>query len=345
MRCKYLEHQICIRSDGSYRLCCVSLEPHNKENINTHTPQQWFESETRTKASEMLAKGEWPDACIKCKLQEEKGLESQRTKPRMYGPGLSHLDIRFGNSCNLKCLSCSSMSSSSIAEEDIELHKAGLIYSNNILEIPNFNWASEENFKKLENLPVQEIYFTGGEPMMVRHLPSFLDRLDPSIYLRFNTNATIWNSKLEKALRKFHVISMSLSLDAVDKKIEYIRYGSKWSDIEYNAQRYSDFCLVNISPTISVLNAWFHDEIKEYADKNKWPIYDNLLYNPDWLHCKNAPDNLKEKYQGISRDWAKEAADPKQIEIFKEKIGLLDNWRKISIRDYLPEVANAYGIN
>lgn len=345
MKCKYLEHQICIRPDGSYRLCCVSLEPDNVENIKTHTPQQWFESETRRKASEQLARGEWPDACIKCKLQEERGLESQRSKPRMYGPGLSHLDLRLGNSCNLKCVSCWGGSSSSIAEEDIELHNAGLFLNDNRLEVSNLNWANEETFKKLEDLPIQEIYFTGGEPMMVKHLDSFLERLDRSTYLRFNTNCTIWNPKLEKILRKFHVISMSLSLDAVDRKIEYIRYGSKWNNVSENAKRYADFCFVNIAPTISILNAWFYDDIKEYAEKNKWPLYENLLYQPSWLHCKNAPDSLKAKYQGISKDWTNEPADPKEIEFFKHRIGVLDKWRNISIRDYLPEVADAYGID
>jgi hypothetical protein len=138
---------------------------------------------------------------------------------------------------------------------------------------------------------------------------------------------------------------MALSLDAVDKKIEYIRYGSSWKDIEYNAQRYSDFCLVNISPTLSILNAWFYDEIKEYADKNKWPLYENLLLNPSWLHCKNAPDILKKQYQGTNILWKDTLADPLEIELFKNKISVLDKWRRISIKDYLPEVANAYALN
>jgi MoaA/NifB/PqqE/SkfB family radical SAM enzyme len=344
MKCKYLENQVTIRSDGQYRLCCVSVESNNKENIRTHTPIEWRDSETYTYAKKQLGCGEWPDACIKCKTQEELGLESKRTKARSFGPGISHLDLRLGNSCNLRCLSCWNMSSSSIAEEQIEMKKAGIAVEN-VLDISNFNWADEDTFKKFEDLPLQEVYLTGGEPMMVRHLPYFLERLDPSTHIRFSTNCTIWNTKLEKILRKFDVVTMSLSLDAVDRKIEYIRYGSKWSAIEDIIERYRDFCMVNIAPTISLLNAWFYEDIQEYADKKRWRLYENVLMFPLWLHCKNAPESLKEKFQILNSDWYNGPADKYQIKYFKEHIIKLDNWRNIKISDYLPPVAKAYGIN
>ena len=344
MRCKYLDNQINIRADGQYRLCCVSLEPDNKENIKTHSPEEWQKSEIVKKTKEQLSRNEWPNSCLKCKSQEELGLESKRTKARSFGPGISHLDLRLGNSCNLKCLSCGSYSSSSIAEEEIAMKSAGIPVINS-LEISNFNWADEASFKKFESLPLQEVYFTGGEPMMVKYLPDFLEKLDPSTHIRFSTNCTIWNPKLEKILRKFHVVTMSLSLDAVDRKIEYIRYGSKWSEIEEISKRYDDFCLVNISPTISLLNAWFYDDIQEYADKNKWRLYENVLMMPAWLHCKNAPDSLKKKFQRINPNWYREPSDMSQIEFFKIQIARLDSWRNIKIQDYLQPVAEAYGIN
>lgn len=345
MKCKYLENQITVRSDGQYRLCCVSVEPDNRENINTHNPEQWKNSETHTEIRDILDRGEWPAVCIKCRLQEEAGVESKRTKAKLFGPGISHLDLRLGNSCNLKCISCWNMSSSSIAEEEQEMGKAGIATSGQILDITNINWSSEENFKKLENLPLQEVYLTGGEPMMVRNVLEFLERLDPSTHIRFSTNCTISNPKLEKVLKRFHVVSMSLSLDAVDRKIEYIRYGSQWKTIEENAKRFSDNFIVNIAPTISVFNAWFYDEIYEYADKNSWHLYENLLLMPPWLCCKNAPDSLKEKFQRVDPDWYKEAADIREFENFKSNISRLDKWRKISISNYLPIVAEAYGIN
>ena len=346
MKCKYLEHQINVRSDGQYRLCCMSLEPDNKETIHTHTPQEWHDSEFHKKTREQLANDEWPDACSKCKFMEEKGLQSQRLKPRGYGPGLSHFDLRLGNSCNLKCISCWPMSSSSLGEEALAMKNEGIKPLHDIPAEINFNWFNEENFTKLLDNPIDEIYFTGGEPMMVKHIDKFLEKLDKDTTIRFNTNCTLWNPKMEKLLRKFKTIIMSLSLDATDERIDYIRYGSDWKVIEENAKRYGDFCYVDIAPTISVLNAYFLDEIHEYADKRNWKVYNNLLMLPDWLHVKNAPAELKKLYKhDFVKDWADVPADETIIEHFKDSIARLDKHRKNSIKDYLPEVAKAYGIN
>lgn len=345
MECKYLNHQINIRSDGQYRLCCISLEPNNIENIRTHSPEEWQSSETKQRAIKMLAENQWPDACKKCKDMESIGLQSRRQNSGKFGPGLTHFDLRFGNSCNLKCLSCWEGSSSSIAEEAIEMDKQGIKTTYSILAEPNFNWATEENLKKLENFPFKEIYLTGGEPMMVRHLPTFLERLDKSIKIKFNTNCTIRNPKLEKILKKFNEVMMTLSLDAVDEKINYIRYGSDWKIIEENANRWNDFCTVNISPTISILNAWFLNEIYEYADKKKWEVFQNFLLDPGWLNLKNAPTELKILFHPICKEWSTGEADQFQIELFKKNISRLDNFRGIFIKDYLPPVAKAYGFN
>ena len=344
MTCKYLENQVCIRSDGQYRLCCLSLEDNNKENIATHSPEEWHNSEFHTKVKQQLANDEWPDACKKCKSLEDVGLVSQRLKPRMYGPGISHLDLRFGNSCNLQCISCHPHSSSSIAEEASAMQAAGAEPVWQTIPVNNVNWATEENFEKLLDQPIQEVYLTGGEPMMVKNLDKFLERLDRSTALRFNTNCTLWNPKLEKLLREFDTVAMSFSLDAVDEKIEYIRYGTKWKEAEENAKRYADFCYVNLTPTISILNAWFYDDIKEYADKMNWTIFENILYYPQWLYVKNAPDILKSQFQGIT-DKMLEGGDPKQQEVFKRQITSLDKWRGNKISDYLPPVAKAYGLN
>jgi len=323
MNCQYLEHQVCVRADGQYRLCCVSLESDNEENIKTHTPEEWLSSKTHKSAVESFINGVWPDACSTCANKEKVGLDSKRTQADL-GPGLSHLDLRFGNSCNLKCVSCWEGSSSSIAEEAIEMHKQGIIPVNNVLEIPNFNWASKQAIDQLVKYPLKEVYLTGGEPMMVKHLPTLLERLDSDVMIRFNTNGTIYNSKLEQMLKRFDVVNMAVSIDAIGKRAEYIRYGSNWSTVESNFNKYKEFCRVSI--TVSVLNAPYMDEVHEWAEKNNVNVHLNYLENPAYLNINSAND-------------------PKQIQKFKEVITQLDVFRNINIKDYLPEVAKAYGIS
>ena len=325
MDCQFLKHQVCVRADGQYRLCCVSLEDSNTENVKTHTPQEWLSSKTHKDAVESFAQGVWPDACKTCANREEQGLPSKRTQADL-GPGISHLDIRFGNSCNLKCISCWEQSSSSIAEEAIEMHKQGIIPVNNVLEIPNFNWASEAAIEQLVKYPLKEVYLTGGEPMMVKHLPMLLERLDSSIAIRFNTNGTIYNPKLEKLLKRFDIINMAVSIDAIGKRAEYIRYGSNWNIVETNFNKYKQYCRVSVTPTVSVLNNPYMEEVHEWADRNSVNVHLNYLENPEYLNIDKAQD-------------------PEQRKKFVDVITRLDNFRNVSIKDYLPEVAAEYGIS
>ena len=62
------------------------------------------------------------------------------------------------------------------------------------------------------------------------------------------------------------------------------------------------------------------------------------------MHVKNAPLSLKEKFQGVD-EWKEGEENLETIMHFKNQIQKLDAWRKINIKDYLPEVAEAYGIS
>lgn len=344
MHCKLLENHIYVAANGEYRMCCVSLESSNKETVHTHTPVQWLESNTIKLAKEQLANNEWPTACRKCKKEESQGIESRRMLKDWYGPGITHLDLRFGNSCNLKCISCWPGSSSSIAEEAKQMREQLIIPLYPVLEQTNNNWYDEKFISYFQGLPLQEVYLTGGEPMMVKHLYKFLEKLNRDTTVRFNTNITVFNLQIYELLKEFKKVIISLSIDAIDKRAEYIRYGTVWSEVEKNALRYAEHFEVNVTPTISVLNAAYYSEVVEWANKHNFKIYENLLIMPEWLHIKNAPDSLKTKFN-LSNSWKDEPSNQYQQLCFIKNINKLDNFRNIKIKDYLPEVATAYGIN
>lgn len=343
MKCNFLENHVNIATTGHYRLCCVSTESVGKETVDSHTPQQWLNSDTVTIAKNQLARNEWPNACRKCKEEEENGIDSRRLHRDHYGPGISHLDLRLGNGCNLKCISCNQYSSSSIAQEVIDMNSQGIIPLYTSTPAPLHNWYDERFFSYFENLPLKEIYLAGGEPMMVKHLPQFLERIDRRVRIRFSTNGTIYNTQISNLLKEFDSVIMTLSVDSIGKRAEYIRHGTEWKIVEENALRYSEFCKVEVSPTISILNATYYHEIVEWCSKYQFKIYENLLMLPEWLHIKNAPDSLKKQFT-IADTWANQTADYYQQEQFVNNISKLDKFRNMYIKDYLPEVAEAYGL-
>lgn len=344
MECKLLENQVYVATTGEYRFCCTSMESSNKETIWTHTPIQWLNSEKIKKAKEQFARNEWPDSCLRCKHEEDAGLKSRRLDRQFYGPGISHIDLRWSNSCNLKCISCWSGSSSSLNEEAIEMKNNSITPLHPIFPTSVSNWYDEKYLKYFEDLPLKEVAFAGGEPMMIKYLPEFLERLDPGVVVRFTTNVTIYNPKVVSILKKFKKVIITMSIDAVGKRIEYIRYGSKWSSVEQNALLYNEFFKTDVAPCISVLNAAYHDELIEWCDKNKVRLYHPIMLStPEWLDIRNAPDSLKSKIKYFD-NWMNSSADIIKQQDFVNNINKLDQWRKINIKDYLPEVAAAYGI-
>lgn len=341
MNCKYLDHQICVRTTGEYRLCCASMEPSNKENVRTHTINEWLSSEVPSNARDLLSQDIWPDACSKCMNEESVGIRSMRIRPRTYGPGISHLDLRFNNNCNLRCTMCNPMSSSSIMIEHKELLDLGI-------ESPwtnlggEYSWYDDDKGNLFSSLPdLKEIYLTGGEPMMVKNLDKFLEKLDSSVTLRFNTNGTLINPKILKELKRFKEVSMCFSIDGIGKVNEYIRWGSNWADIESNINQYADVCEITVGPTIQIMNVLYYDELREWCDKKQYKVYDNILSSPRWLNINYSPKILKDQIKNFH---TRDEEDIKSHEIFRKYISILDKKRSSNIRDFIPEVADIYDI-
>lgn len=347
MKCKYIENQACIRADGQYRMCCVSMEPTNKETVKTHTPIEWLNSNTIQNARQQFANNVWPDACNKCKINEENGIQSMRTNDKEYGPGLSHLDLRFSNSCNLSCIMCFPGSSSSLHYEHEKLLSEGKESPWGTQRFSVYNWYDDDLGDIFANLSdLREVYLTGGEPMMVKHLDKFLEKLDSSVEVRFNTNGTIVNPKVYEQLKRFKYVNMCFSVDGIGKVNDYIRWGSEWSAVENNIYKLAELSNIDISigPTVQIMNALYYNELTEWAQTNHFKMYDNVLMYPLYLNLKNADDIIKQQTPKFAY-WHNSNSDGSEREKFIKYTRILDASRRCHIKDYLPEVADIYGID
>ena len=121
------------------------------------------------------------------------------------------------------------------------------------------------------------------------------------VRLIYNTNFT--KTKLKDRYvfdywRKFDSVAVGASLDAMGPRAEFIRKGTKWSEVEANRKLMIEQCPnvdFYISPTLSIQNALhLPDFHKEWVDKGLIKPQDlnvNILQDPDWLRVDIAPQS------------------------------------------------------
>ena len=190
---------------------------------------------------EMINGPELPKACRSCKIQEDAGSMSYRIrKNREYADVIDQLEIqpdgtaefqqlyidyRFSNKCNFKCITCGPQLSTSHALEMLKLGSTDI--KQVLVEVTDF----AEQFKTFSK-DIREIYFAGGEPLIIDHhyeiLNLFIESQQP-VYIHYNTNLSELNYKGINVLDLWSKINgkikIGASIDGFDASGETIRFG------------------------------------------------------------------------------------------------------------------------
>jgi len=259
-------------------------------------------------------------ACNRCYEQEEAGFFSgRRSANKHHGHHIKRLgdrdfrmtywDIRFSNLCNLSCRSCGHIFSSSWYQDQAKL--AGPEWK---AKNTPFNYAGRTEIDMWEQLEphldyVEQIYFAGGEPLMMEEHYRILEELERrgrfDVRLIYNTNFT--QVRLKDRLvfdywKKFDSVAVGASLDAMGARAEYIRKGTRWTTVEENRRRMQEICPevdFYISPTLSILNAWhlpdFHRSWVEQGLIRAQDLNVNILQDPAYYRIDIAPTEYKQK--------------------------------------------------
>jgi hypothetical protein len=314
----------------------------NKYNIsNGSTLTEAMKSDLWEDVRNKMIKGDQVSGCRKCYAEEsfngrsmrihENYLRNENIQDRLSDNveplKIKYLEMTFGNYCNLKCRTCAGDLSSTWHEEEklIANHYPGRYSAPKVLNIP-FNWKSDDFVN------VEEIKFTGGEPMI--H-PDFLKLMDmligrdlaKNISLDVFTNCS-WRpgEKFLDRLTRFKQVKISLSVDGIGKTNDYIRTPSKWSVVDevvsswlIQESRNPDKIQVTWNPTINIYNIleidkmidWWNDKQNEHFPARPWPnlitkhykenhnissfrLIFNILQDPKYLTISNLPLSVKE---------------------------------------------------
>lgn len=310
----------------AYPCCHAEMKPGVVGNCRTQSLKEiWNSPAQRQLRTDMLS--ETPNAaCTRCYEQEESGFFSGRKSAnKHHGHNIDRVshtqengtldkfemtywDIRFSNLCNLSCRSCGHIFSSSWYQDQAKLAGAGWKEQNRVL-----NYAGRTETDMWTQLEphldyVEQIYFAGGEPLLMEEHYNILDELVRKkrfdVRLIYNTNFTHTDLKGRSVFeywKQFKSVAVGASLDGMGVRGEYIRKGTAWSVVEQNRKDMLEICPqvdFYISPTLSIMNAWhlpdFHRAWVEKGLIRAQDLNVNILQDPAHYRIDIAPIKYKQ---------------------------------------------------
>lgn len=252
---------------------------------------------------------------------------------------VTHFDLRLGNTCNFRCRSCSPRDSSAWYDdyakmklEDSLFRKTPPKFDDRYefvqsdkgwkLDTNDFSWHEESVLlaRLEENLGhVERIYFTGGEPTLIRAHWRLLEQLIEKdrakhIWLDYNTNASSIKPEWLTIWSKFRHVFLGCSVDAIGDKAVYLRPPVEWDTIERNLTRIAmagGSIHAGICVTVSAYNVFHYLEILEYMWDKKWPNFHvipfgQVLEYPDFMSVQVLPLHVKQLVRKRYNDFFKE---------------------------------------
>lgn len=387
------------KPDGVARLCCraPSLEAkHNGEFVRwpgTTLEDTWNGETYRDVRKRMLAGEKLPE-CAVCWKEEASGKRSKRVKENYKFPHHFnrirecqsdgrldalpvHLDLRLGNTCNLRCRSCNPVFSSAIAAE--LRHRQGEWKDDPIMTSLHdgafkrasryVNWTDDPGFWSSINqlaASAEEIYISGGEPTLVPKLTEFLktciDNGHTNSLIRLNSNMTYLPDDMIAALSKFKRVKWGASIDAVGIRNDWLRFPSKFEEIEKNVNKLIEIgnpFEVEVNCTISMFNVASIPDLHAWAHNLGILLYLDFVHEPNFMQVEHLPSELKKelltdilnfldlkRLHTVEKHGFKYLLDclnkPGNIESWKAAIHhakILDRWQRTDISIACPEIA------
>jgi MoaA/NifB/PqqE/SkfB family radical SAM enzyme len=310
--------------------------------------------------------GQWPQGCERCKIEESNQVSSKRqldaerwqTHYNNY-----HLDsnefitasIAFGNTCNLKCITCGPHSSSRWQSE------YQTVYGVNIPLVKFYKKDFATEF--VSQAPsIVHLDIPGGEPFLsgvaeqkqlLQHYIETGQAAD--ITLHYTTNATIMpDSEWWQMWTHFKEVEIQLSIDGIGNRFEYIRYPGNWQQMCANITEYiskQNQVKLSVSHTVSAYNIYYLDEFFAWCYNQQLPRpWLGRVHNPVHMRPAVWPDTVRNviadhllasQYNDV-KVWGQmiqRSDDSCHFEMFKTKLQQHDQFRSLNFRNTFPELA------
>jgi molybdenum cofactor biosynthesis enzyme MoaA len=393
--CVYPWINLHTNTDGRCKLCC-HIYSEDYININgkaavlgkDNWEEIWNGEHMQEVRNRMIA-GSPLKECNRCYEHEQKGLESSRqwanktyampSSTDVYNP--THLELRLGNHCNLKCNSCWSVSSDTIYKERKKIMANEQVpdwlanqWNHEIRSVENFDWQwfETDEFRRFVDSvapTLKRLYLTGGEPTLIDANLYIINKLvevgNKDCYVSWTTNMTTWPLEFYNKLEFFNESEIQMSIDGYGIRNSYIRYPTDWKKVEQN------FSLAQQLPANVHLKIYFVYQawnVFDVGDLIGWleskqgdrrvdfvPIF---LEHPEQIHSCVWPDHVKlrvlEKLHNLTTLRHQDAVsriinytvntdkyNKSNIDKMKQFISINDKYRKYKFENIFPEFKEA----
>lgn len=304
---------------GNEGLCCFG---------NGHYGQIGQDNSiTRQKVIDRMQQGLAIKGCESCYKKENEGYISPRIEKtkqwiKRYGEPstvkFQWFDIRNDDTCNLKCKYCGPIASSLWKKE---------------LNIP----VERKKQIEISDLEIEQCnvwYQAGGEPFLNQPFLEILERfgnINPSAEITINSNMSNISDRWLKALNKLTNLTITASIDASGKLLQYLRYPVTEQRTTETIQKiYNNTSAVILAgSTASNLSIHAFDKTYDYFKQNLKNISQldiGTVEEPDEFTINAIPEQTRQVYIDTTEKVIQKVnADSKSI----RKVVVIDSLKRI----------------
>jgi len=321
LTCKVPWLSITLAANGDIKPCCVYKGGQHSLNRGDTLETAWKKLDV---LREEFIQGNKPDRCNACWDREKVLGHSRRTWyddkiqnwPNEYNLNpefkLRHVDLNFGNTCNLKCRMCGSWGSTTWFKEEKLLNEINPNFNRTVIKSPTIIHGNYWDDKKEVFKDLERIDFKGGEPLMQEGMYIFLEYLvewgyAENITIAYTTNGTQTPDRLKDLWPKFKKIKIIISVEGTGDLYEYIRGGNVQTidELENNMYWYDKFTNIegSFNTAIQIYNIFDLNNILEWFESlktsDRWHKnpnsfkFDCLVTSPKYLDINVMPIELK----------------------------------------------------
>lgn len=291
---------IATERNGNYLPCCGSLctgikkEDGSFYNVTTDKVEDVWTSQWMDNLRKDLLSGVQHENCQRCWDAEESGFTSRRQRSNQLNNSTienfnpidnlpSDLDIKTGNLCNLKCITCNQLASSQHSKEVEQWKDENITVPSWLIKIEEWS-AGKLTLESVNNVAgnlslalknTNSMILQGGEPlinpMAMEVIDKCIEHKNFDVSLNIMTNIITFDQKVFDKISLFPKHSIVVSWDHItDEKFRYIRYPGRYPQFMQNLNDLINMrtIRIGISFTASIFNIFDIEKIFEvFEDK------------------------------------------------------------------------------